>query len=160
MFYFSGYNQHYSRYIQALKDLVKLFKKITGKVKRPDIKFDSMGKTTLGKHFKDGDLIIKQGTLGDCIYVIQEGKVEIIEEKDNREIKIAELGAKEFFGEMALFEEDVRSCSVRAVGDAKLITLDKENFYNAIKKDPELAIRLLEKMSGRLRETNKKIGYV
>lgn len=112
---------------------------------------------TLGRLYKDGETIIKQGEEGDCIFVIQEGKVEIIDESDNKETKITELGRAEFFGEMGLFEKDVRSCTVRALGDAQVMTIDRRNFYTTIQKDPSIAYRLLEKMSQRLRETNKKI---
>jgi len=114
-------------------------------------------KTTLGRLYKDGEIIIKQGEEGDCVFVIQEGKVNIIDEANNQETIIAELGQAEFFGEMGLFEKDVRSCTVRALGDAKVMTIDKRNFYSTIQKDPSIAYRLLEKMSQRLRETNKKL---
>jgi len=118
-----------------------------------------MGKTTLGRLYKDGETIIKQGTIGDCVFVIQKGKVEVIKEKEDKEVKVAELGEKEFFGEMALFEKDVRSCTIRAKGDAHILTLDKKNFYNTIQKDPSIAFRLLERMSARLRETNNYISF-
>ena len=116
-----------------------------------------MGKTTLGHAYKDGETIIKQGTIGDCVYVIQKGKVEVIKEENGHEKKVTELGEKEFFGEMALFEKDVRSCTVRSKGDSNILTLDKKNFYKTIQKDPSIAFRLLERMSARLRETNKHI---
>ena len=112
---------------------------------------------TLGHLYKDGETVIKQGTLGNCLYVIQEGKVEVIKENGEKQIKVAELGETEFFGEMGLFEKDVRSCTVKALGDAKIMTIDKRNFYQSIHKDSTLAYRLLEKMSNRLRKVNKKI---
>ena len=84
-------------------------------------------------------------------------KVEIIKERDGEDLKIAELGETEFFGEMGLFEKDVRSCTVKAIGDAKILTVDKRNFYKSIHQDSSLAYRLLEKMSNRLREATKKI---
>lgn len=112
---------------------------------------------SLGNHFEDGEIIIKQGNEGDCLFVIQQGRVEIIDESGDKEIKLAELGEAEFFGEMGLFDKDVRSCTVRAVGEAKILTIDKKNFYRTIQKDPSIAYRLLEKMSHRLRETNKKL---
>ncbi len=111
----------------------------------------------LGRLYNDGEIVIKQGEQGDCLYVIQDGKVEIIDESGEKEIRLAELGETEFFGEMGLFEKDVRSCTVRALGDAKIMTIDKRNFYKTIQKDPTLAYRLLEKMSNRLRDTNKKL---
>ena len=112
---------------------------------------------TLGQLYKDGEIIIKQGTSGKCLYVIQEGKVEVIKEQAEKEIKVAELGETEFFGEMGLFEKDVRSCTVKALGDAKIMTIDKKNFYQSIHKDSTLAYRLLEKLSNRLRKVNMKI---
>jgi CRP-like cAMP-binding protein len=113
-----------------------------------------MKSNKLGKSYKDGEVIIKQGTRGDCLYVIQEGNVEVIVEKEGKEIKLAELGETEFFGEMGLFENDVRSCTIKALGNAKILTIDKKNFYKTIQKDPSIAYRLLEKMSKRLRKTN------
>ncbi len=114
----------------------------------------------LGHLYKDGEVIIKQGTMGNCLYVVQEGKVEVINETAYGDVKVAELGETEFFGEMGLFERDVRSCTVRAVGDATVLTIDKRNFYKSIHQDSSLAYRLLEKMSNRLREANKKINAI
>lgn len=111
----------------------------------------------LGRLYQDGEVIIKQGEKGNCLYVIQQGKVEVIHETPHGDVKVAELGETEFFGEMGLFEEDVRSCTVRAAGEAKVLTIDKRNFYKSIHRDSSLAYRLLEKMSSRLREANEKI---
>lgn len=113
----------------------------------------------LGKLYNDGDIIIKQGTKGKCLYVIQEGKVDVIHETPGGDIKVAELGESDFFGEMGLFEEDVRSCTVRASGHVKILTIDKRNFFKSIHRDSSLAYRLLEKMSNRLREADKKIRH-
>ena len=48
-----------------------------------------MKSNALGHLYKDGEIIIKQNTTGNCLYVIQEGKVEVIDENDGNEIKIA-----------------------------------------------------------------------
>lgn len=112
----------------------------------------------LGHHYKDGEIIIKKGTTGNCLYVIQEGRVEVIDENDGHEVKIAELGETEFFGEMGLFEKDVRSCTVRSLGEAKILTIDKKTFYKSIQQDSTLAYRLLETMSNRLRQANQIIS--
>ncbi len=115
---------------------------------------------SLGHRFKNEETIIQQGTVGDCLYVVQQGRVEVIKESEKGEVKLTELGPGEFFGEMGLFEKDVRSCSVRAVGDTSVITIDKKNFYQTIQKDPSLAFRLLEMMSHRLRQTNQKLSEI
>ena len=114
-----------------------------------------MKSNTLGHLYKDGEIVIKQGSVGESFYVIQEGKVEVVDESGESETIIAVLKEADFFGEMGLFEKDVRSCTVRAKGDAKILTMDKKSLFKNIKQDPSLAFRLLEKMSNRIRETNK-----
>lgn len=113
---------------------------------------------TLGTVYSDGQEIIKQGTVGKCFYVIQKGKVEVLKETGGDEIRVAELNEKDFFGEMGLFEKDVRSCTVRAIGEATVLTIDKRSFYKIVQKDPSLAFNLLEKMSKRLRDTTENLG--
>jgi len=114
--------------------------------------------SSLGQVFENGEVIIRQGTEGDCLYIIQQGKVEVISENAGNEVKLTELGPGEFFGEMGLFEKDVRSCTIRAVGQSRVMTIDKQNFYQTIQKDPSLAFRLLEMMSRRIRQTNQRIS--
>jgi CRP/FNR family transcriptional regulator, cyclic AMP receptor protein len=114
--------------------------------------------SAFGRVYTHGEVIIKQGDMGDCLYVIQEGRVEVIDESAGNETKVAELGDKEFFGEMCLFEKDSRSCTVRALGDTKVLTIDRQNFIATIQKDPSLAFRLLENMSRRLRQTTRELG--
>ncbi len=114
--------------------------------------------TAFGQLYASGDIIISQGETGDCLYVIQEGRVAVFVDANGNETKVAELGDKEFFGEMGLFEKDVRSCTVRAMGETRLLTIDKQNFYTTIQKDPSLAMRLLESMSRRLRQTTRELA--
>lgn len=117
-----------------------------------------MKSNSLGHVYQDGEIIIKQGSIGDCFYVIQKGIVEVVDESGENEKVVANLGETEFFGEMGIFEKDVRSCTVRAKGEATILTMDKRSLYKSIQKDPSLAFRLLERMSNRLRETTKQIG--
>jgi CRP-like cAMP-binding protein len=106
----------------------------------------------LGKVYKDGEIIVRQGEVGDCMYVIQEGQVEVIAEDNGEEIHLAVRGEGEFFGEMAIFDRDVRSATVRALGQVRVLTVDKKNFLRRVHEDPALAFRIVETMSRRLRE--------
>jgi CRP-like cAMP-binding protein len=105
----------------------------------------------LGKVYQDGEIIIYQGEKGDCLYVIQEGAVEVYATTNGKEIHLAELGEGDFFGEMAVFDQTVRSTSVRALGQARVLTIDKRNLLRRMEEDPSLAFRFLEIMSTRMR---------
>ena len=111
-----------------------------------------MDKGVLGKLYQDGEIIIRQGEVGNCMYVIQEGKVDVLIERDGKEVRIAVREQGDFIGEMAIFERDVRSATVRAVGPARVLTIDKKNFLRRISEDPSLAFRMVESMSHRIRE--------
>lgn len=112
----------------------------------------------LGKIYQDGDEIVRQGDVGDCMYVIQTGKVEVVIEENGNEVVLAERGKGEFFGEMAIFDRDVRSATVRAKGQVRALTVDKKNFLRRIHKDPSLAFRIVETMSHRIRELGDEVA--
>jgi CRP-like cAMP-binding protein len=112
----------------------------------------------LGKVYQDGETIIRQGEVGDCMYVIQEGQVEVILEDQDREIQLAVRKEGDFIGEMAIFEREVRMATVRALGPARLLTVDKKNFMRRIHEDPSLAFRLVETMSRRIRELSNEVA--
>lgn len=111
-----------------------------------------MSTGALGKIFHDGEVIIRQGDVGDCMYVIQEGKVEVILETEDREVLLNVHGEGQFIGEMAIFDRDVRSATIRALGETRVLTVDKKNFMRRVHDDPALAFRLVETMSSRIRE--------
>jgi CRP/FNR family transcriptional regulator len=113
----------------------------------------------LGKIYKDGEVIICEGEDGHCMFVIQEGEVEVIIDGDeDQEIRLGVRGEGEFFGEMAIFDKDVRSATVRALGDARVLTVDKKNFMRRVHEDPSLAFRLVETMSRRIRELGEEVA--
>jgi CRP-like cAMP-binding protein len=111
----------------------------------------------LGKVYNDGDVIIRQGEAGDCMYEILEGTVEVLREKNGQEICLAVLGKGDFFGEMAIFEREVRSATVRAMGEVRAMTIDKRILMRRISGDPSLAFRIVEKMANRIRELDIEI---
>jgi len=112
----------------------------------------------LGKVYHDGELIVTEGEVGNCMYVIQQGKVEVYVERGGVEILLDTNGPGDFFGEMALFDRDVRSASVRALGETRVLTIDKKNFMRRIHEDPSLAFRIVETMSHRIRELVSEVG--
>lgn len=111
----------------------------------------------LGKVYNDGAVIVRQGEPGDCMYEILEGTVEVLREKNGQEICLAVLGKGDFFGEMAIFEREVRSATVRAMGEVRAMTIDKRTLMRRISGDPSLAFRIVEKMANRIRELDIEI---
>ncbi len=112
----------------------------------------------LGKIYRDTEIIIKQGELGDCMYVIQDGLVEIVKETEQGEVHLALRGKGELIGEMAIFERETRMATARAIGEARVLTIDKKNFLRRMHEDPSLAFHLVQIMSKRIRELSVEVS--
>lgn len=119
-----------------------------------------MSSGNLGKRYEDGEVIIRQGEVGDCMFVVQEGEVEVYVPGAGGDVRLAVRGPGELIGEMAVFEHEVRSASVRALGPARLLTLDKKNFMKRIHEDPTLAFRIVETMSRRIRQLSAEVAQL
>ena len=115
------------------------------------------GDSPLGKRFKDGDIIFKEKSIGKEMYVILSGKVKITKEMSGKATTIAALEERDFFGEMALFDNSPRSATAIALGDVNVLEIDQKNFLEKISGDPSLAFRMLKKMSQRIRETDERV---
>lgn len=113
--------------------------------------------SSLGKDYKNGDIIFEENSVGREMYIILTGKAEVIKDKGDVETTLATLEEGDFFGEMSLFDNNPRSATVKALGDVKLLEINQKNFLKKISRDPSLAFRMLEKMSQRIRITDEKI---
>jgi len=116
-----------------------------------------MGQGALGKIYLDGDPIVRQGEVGDCMYVVQAGEVEVAVRAEGGEKALACLGPGDFFGEMAVFEREVRSATVRARGEARVLKIDKKTLLRRITEDPLLAVKFLDTLSRRIRDLNDRL---
>ena len=117
-----------------------------------------MQTTGLGKVYQDGEIIIRQGDAGDNMFVVQEGQVEVVVEQDGQEVRLAVHGTGQPIGEMAIFEQQVRSATVRALGEARILTVDKKSLIRRIHQDPSLAYYMMQTMSHRVRELSAEVA--
>jgi CRP/FNR family transcriptional regulator, cyclic AMP receptor protein len=101
--------------------------------------------------FGKGDLIVREGEAGLGFYLIEEGEA-IVRHRDK---KVATLGRGDFFGEMALLDEQPRSADVMATEPTRCLVLLRWNFWSMVSKNPNIVRGLLREMSRRLRESNK-----
>ncbi len=112
----------------------------------------------VGRTFGNHEIIVSEGEPGDSMYVIQTGKAEVVKKANGGERKLSTLKAGDFFGEMAIFEDEVRSATVRAVGETHVVEVDRKTVERRIRENPGLAVRMLKTMSSRLREANADPG--
>ncbi|TMI76646.1 MAG: cyclic nucleotide-binding domain-containing protein [Bacillati bacterium ANGP1] len=98
--------------------------------------------------YEPGAAIVKQGEPGVGFFLIAEGRVEVAHDGH----RIRDMGAGEFFGEMALMEERIRTATVTAKERTRCLQLVRWDFRALLKENPDLAVKMLEVIVQRLRE--------
>lgn len=113
------------------------------------------------RHADPNEVIIHQDDADDQVYIILSGRVKVTNfSKKGREIWHSDLLAGTFFGEMAALTGSPRSVSITAVEPTKLAILSRNEFFDVIRHDPEIAIWILEEMARRLGERTDKMNAV
>lgn len=112
----------------------------------------------LGRAYADGELVCRQGERGDRVFVIQQGRADVVCQEGGREVVVGELGPGDVFGQTAVVDRQPRSASVRAQGPARILTLDKRAFLRRVHEDPSLAYRTIESMSRTLRSLEEELA--
>ena len=106
------------------------------------------------RNYPVGAPIVHQGEIGPGFYLIVEGRVEV-RRKDRR---LATLGPGQFFGEMALFEDEPRSADVIAAEPTRTLVLSKFEFWAFATEQPRMLRSILQEMAHRLRETDRSLS--
>src|SRR5215212_2059709 len=104
--------------------------------------------------FAAGESIFQQGDLGTEMYIIHEGAVDIVKHIGGESHILSRLEKGDFFGEMALLEALPRTADAVAKTDVKLVAINGSRFDEMLRRNPEVAVRIIRKYSKRLREAN------
>lgn len=124
-----------------------------------DRELDELAKVAVPRSFDRGDVIFQEGTQGDVMYVIQDGRVLIKREHSGgRTIALTEMGAGDLFGEFAVFDKEVRSATVECVEPTRVVALTGGDVQGVLKRNPEIAMKVIVSLSRRVREANSRIG--
>ncbi len=101
-----------------------------------------------------GDTIFTQGELGTDMFIIQDGEVNIVKHIAGESHVLSKLEKGDFFGEMAVLESVPRTADAVAVTEVRVVVINGARFDEMLRKNPEVAVRIIRKYSKRLREAN------
>lgn len=105
-----------------------------------------------------GDVICREGEPGDEMFVIQKGKVRLTRSMGSEASEVGVLGKGDFFGEMSLLEGLPRLETAEAVEESEILRVNGLLFNKMITSNAEIAVRMLRKISNRLREANDRVA--
>lgn len=107
--------------------------------------------TASAREYAVGTVLFRERDPGDRMYVIRSGRVKIYRTLGDTELVLAFLGAGDFLGEMALLEGLPRSASAMVVEPTVLVEVDSETFESMIRRNIEIAVRIMRKLANRVR---------
>lgn len=113
------------------------------------------------RDIQENTVIIKEGTTGDEMYIIESGQVEVYLTRGDVVLLLSELQEASFFGEMALLTDKPRSATVKAKTACRLLTLKKQDLMNILSENPKVTAKFLlamgEDLSNRIMATNSNL---
>jgi len=114
--------------------------------------------TTRKRYPKDG-VVFFENEAGDTLFMVAAGRVKVtILGDDGREIILSVLGPGEFFGEMALLDNEPRSATTIAAEDSELVSLSRADFEGVLSHNPLIMASLIKVLTSRLRHANHQIS--
>ena len=110
------------------------------------------------RNLEGGEVIFEEGDSGEFLYVIQSGEVELTRGGPSGRRLLGRLGPGEFFGEMSVVLGGRRGVRATAVTPVRLLTLDGQTLEEMCAQRPEVAIRLIQRLAGRVIDLEKRLA--
>lgn len=113
------------------------------------------------RHFAAGERIIEENAIGDALYIIAQGKVNVLKSDGQHERIIAELSQGELVGEMSLIEATLTSASIQAIEPVECLVLARSDLERLMRDFPDFALKVYKAfcyvLSDRLRRTSQEL---
>jgi CRP/FNR family transcriptional regulator len=126
------------------------------------LELDDLGRIAelaVPRTFEPGQIVFREGDASDTCYVVRSGRARAVREHpDGRTITLATFGPGDFFGELAMFEDERRSATVEAVQRTSVVAVLGPDMRRLMAEHPAIAIRLVVALGRRLRETNDRLA--
>jgi CRP-like cAMP-binding protein len=134
------------------KEIEKFLQKVTLFQGLKNNQKERLAKRFVERNYKSGDKIVTQGLGGEGFFILNTGHADAFRTKaDGTEIQVNSFGPTDYFGELALLDDGVRTASVIATEPTQCLILTRWDFLVLLKEDPDMAINILEEVARRFR---------
>ena len=123
----------------------------------PDL--ERVAQVAVPRSFSAHQVIFREGDASDTCYVVESGHARATREHaDGRSIALAHFGPGDIFGELAMFDDELRSATVEAIEDVAAIAILGSDMRRLLREHPDIAYKLVIALGRRLRETNERLS--
>ncbi len=107
--------------------------------------------------FNSGENLFRQGDVGDAAYIITSGAADVVVATPNGPITVAQVGANDFVGEIAILCDVPRTATVTATSTLMTMRISKELFFELVSQFPEISVEIMRVLAHRLDVTTRKL---
>jgi CRP/FNR family cyclic AMP-dependent transcriptional regulator len=117
-----------------------------------DRQLERLARSFVKRSFPAGENMVTQGQGGIGFFIIVSGKAEAVRTRsDGTKVVVNTFGPTDFFGEMALLDDGLRTATVTAVEASDCLLLKSWDFISILKDDAEMAVAILQELAKRFR---------
>jgi CRP-like cAMP-binding protein len=141
------------------EDVVELLARVPAfsTLERSDL--ERIAQVAVPRTFEPGQAVFREGDASDTCYVVREGHARAIRRhRDGRTITLATFGPGDIFGELAMFEDELRSATVEAIETTSVVGVLGGDMRRLMSEHPGIAMRLVIALGRRLREMNERLS--
>ncbi len=140
-------------------DVVELLGQVPAFSTLEHVDLERIAQLAVPRHFAPGQAVFREGDASDTCYVVQEGQARAIRTHgDGRTITLATFGPGDIFGELAMFEDELRSATVEAIEPTSVVGVLGPDMRRLMGEHPQIATRLVIALGRRLREMNERLS--
>ncbi len=115
---------------------------------------DQLASWLVKREYKEGQAIVEQGKGGEGFFIVVSGKAEATRLRaDGTKVVVNQFGPTEFFGELALLDDGVRTATVTATEKADCLVLVRWDFLAKLETNADMAVKILQELAHRFRQT-------
>ncbi len=137
----------------SLNEEVELLRNIPMFSKIEPSKLKLLAFTSERLTFQEGQIVCRQGDMGDSMYVIVAGDVDVIVDLPNGPLTVATLRKNDFFGEIAILCDVPRTATIKATSELTTLMISKDLFYRLATEFPQMAVEVMRVIAQRLQQT-------
>jgi CRP/FNR family transcriptional regulator len=122
----------------------------------PDL--ERVAQVAVPRSFRAHQVIFREGDASDTCYVVESGHARAVREHaDGRSIALAHFGPGDIFGELAMFDDELRSATIEAIEDVRAIAILGADMRRLLREHADISYKLVIALGRRLRQTNERL---
>jgi CRP/FNR family transcriptional regulator len=123
-----------------------------------DVQIENIWRLSVEQKFKKNEMILFEDEPDTRLFIITEGIIKLTRiTEEGREFIFSFLGEGDFFGELSLFDDEIRTTNAVAVKDSTVISFQRSDYVKIFRQFPQITLNLLREMTQRLRERDRMI---